>query len=272
MTRKTSTPLYNTTSNFGCRQYPGAIIIGHWLDLFITICNKSSDNIGRIFSSDRLFDYFVVIAEVNFQINQHPTKEKISFRKTKNIDIETFNNDILDSQLLTKPKQDLSGLCEQFFSVLRNILDRHAPFFTKRVPNKTPCLWYTEEIEISKRWRRALEKIWRKPATRTPLNRSLYRAQVNLCNRLLSKARSEYYAKKLEQSSGNSNQMWNSVNNILQRVPEHYLPDHSSLKLLTFVQYFGKKIEIILYTVLSLINASDTETKLGAWLLCAQKC
>ena len=41
--------------------------------------------------------------------------------------------------------------------------------------------------------------------------------------------------------------MLNSVNKILHRVPEHYLPDHTSLKLLanSFVQYFGKKIEII---------------------------
>ena len=53
--------------------------------------------------------------------------------------------------------------------------------------------------------------------------------------------------KTLEQSYGNSKQMWNSVNKILHRVPEHYLPDHTSLKLLTnsFAQYFGKIIEII---------------------------
>ena len=130
---------------------------------------------------------------------------------------------------------------------MREILDRHAPLLTKHVPNKTPCPWYTKEIEIAKQRKRALEKLWRKPATRTPLNRSRYRAQVNLCNRLLSKARSEYYAKTLEQSSGNSKQMWNSVNKILHWVPERCLPDHTSLKLLanSFVQYFGKKIEII---------------------------
>ena len=222
-------------------------IHSHWLDLFISRCNQSSDIIDRIFSSDGLSDHFMVIAELSFQIIQHPTKETISFRKTKNIDIETFSDDILNSQLLTKPKQDLSGLCEQFFSVLREILDRHAPLLTKHVPNKTHCPWYTEEIEIAKQRRRALEKLWRKPATRTPLNRSRYRAQVNLCNRLLSKARSEYYAKTIEQSSGNSKQMWNSVNKILHRVPKHYLPDHTSLKLLanSFVQYFGKKNEII---------------------------
>ena len=144
-------------------------IHGHWLDLFISRCNQSSDIIDRIFTSDGLSDHFMVIAELNFQINQHPTKEKISFGKTKNIDIETFNDDILNSQLLTKPKQDLSGLCEQFFSVLREILDRHAPLLTKHVPNKTPCPWYTEKIEIAKQRRRAYEKIWRKPAKRTPL-------------------------------------------------------------------------------------------------------
>ena len=85
----------------------------------------------------------------------------------------------------------------------------------KRVPNKTPCPWYTEENEIAKQRRRALEKLWRKSATRTPLNRSRYRAQVNLCNRLLSKAMSEYYTQTLAQSSGNLKQMRNSVNKIL---------------------------------------------------------
>ena len=104
--------------------------------------------------------------------------------------------------------------------VLREIIDRHAPLLTKHVPNKTTCPWYTEEIETAKQRRRALEKIRRKPATRTPLNKSRHRAQVNLCNRLLFKARSENYAKTLEQSSENSKQMWNSVNKILHRVPE----------------------------------------------------
>ena len=184
--------------------------------------------------------------------------------KIKNIDIETFNDDILNSQLLTKPKQDLSGLCEQFFSVLREILDRHAPLLTKHVPNKTPFPWYTEEIEIAKQRRGALEKLWRKPATRTPLNRSQYRAQVNLCNRLLSKAMSEYYAKTLEQSSGNSKQMWNSVNKILHRVPERYLPDHTSIKLLanSFVQYFGKFVLIIRSNFPSVpLNVPDIQPK-----------
>ena len=50
-------------------------IHGHWLDLFISRCNQSSNIIDRIFSSDGLSDHFMVIAELNFQINQHPTKE-----------------------------------------------------------------------------------------------------------------------------------------------------------------------------------------------------
>ena len=56
-------------------------IHGHWLDLFISRCNQSSDIIDKKFSSDGLSDHFMVIAELNFQINQHPKKEKISFRK-----------------------------------------------------------------------------------------------------------------------------------------------------------------------------------------------
>ena len=41
-------------------------IHGHWFDLFISRCNKSSDIIDRFFSSDGLSDHFVVIAELDF--------------------------------------------------------------------------------------------------------------------------------------------------------------------------------------------------------------
>ena len=54
-------------------------IHGYWLDFFPPIFYI----IDRIFSSNGLSDHSVVIAELNFQINQHPTKEKISLKKTK---------------------------------------------------------------------------------------------------------------------------------------------------------------------------------------------
>ena len=54
-------------------------------------------------------------------------KEKLSCRKINKIDYESFHSDILRSDLIKKPEKDLSALCQQYDSVLRAILDKHAP-------------------------------------------------------------------------------------------------------------------------------------------------
>ena len=132
------------------------------------------------------------------------------------------------------------------FSVLREILDRHSPLLSQCVPNKTPCLWYIEETEIAKQRRRALEKIWRKTATSTPLNRSRIGLRPTfgidfypgLGWILWYDTRAKLWKFKAD------------VEFCQQNTPSGTRTltiDHISLKLLanSFVQYFAKKNEII---------------------------
>ena len=69
------------------------------------------------------------------------------------------------------------------------LLDKHAPLKSCKVtPNARPVNeWITDEILLSKRKKRQLERIWRRD--RTDSNRSRLNAQVYLCNRLMSKAK-----------------------------------------------------------------------------------
>ena len=52
-------------------------------------------------------------------------------------------------------------------------------------------MWMSHEIVVAKRRRRYVERIWRR--THYPLDRSRYAKQLHICNRIMSKAKSDYY-------------------------------------------------------------------------------
>ena len=106
---------------------------GHWLDLLIT--KRISNSIKSVFSAAGISDHLAVISEIDCCKTKW-NKEKISFRKINKIDYESFHSDILSSDLIKKPKKDLSALCQLYDSVLSSILDKHAPVSTKTLPKK----------------------------------------------------------------------------------------------------------------------------------------
>ena len=73
-------------------------------------------------------------------------RKNIVSKKINKIDYESFHSDILSSDLIKKPEEDLSALCQQYDSVLSSILDKHAPVSTKTQPRKPPTPWMTPEI------------------------------------------------------------------------------------------------------------------------------
>ena len=139
-------------------------------------------------------------------------------------------SDILSSDLIKKPEKDLSALCQQYDSALSSILDKHAPVSTKTLPRKPPTPWMTPEIIRAKPLRHNLERTWRR--SRTHLDRSPYKHQCHLCNRMMTKAKSKYLADVIAENSDNPRRLWNSINNILHRIPPPALPEFTSVKSL----------------------------------------
>ena len=90
-----------------------------------------------------------------------------------------------------------------------------------------------------------LEPTWR--SYRTHLDRSRYKHQCHLCNRMMTKAKSKYLADVIGENSDNPRRLWNLINNILHRIPPPALPEFTSVKLLCdhFSRYFVDKIETI---------------------------
>ena len=104
-------------------------------------------------------------------------------------------------------------------------------YFRKRTkPRKPPTSWMTPEIMKAKTLRHNLERTWRR--SRTHLDRSRYKHQCHLCNRKMTKAKSKYLADVISENSDNPRRLWNSINNILHRIPPPALPEFTSARSL----------------------------------------
>ena len=97
----------------------------------------------------------------------------------------------------------------------------------------------------AKTLRHNFERTWRR--SRTHLDHSRYKHQCHLCNRMMTKAKSKYLTDVISENSDNTRRLWNSINNILHRIPPPALPEFISVKSLCdhFSRYFVDKIETI---------------------------
>ena len=98
----------------------------------------------------------------------------------------------------------------------------------------------------AKTLRHNLERTWRR--YRSHLDRSRYKQQCHMCNRMMTKAKSKYLADHvIAENSDNHRRLWNSINNILHRIPPPALPEFTAVKSLSdhFSGYFVNKIETI---------------------------
>ena len=64
----------------------------------------------------------LVIAELIVNIQKKYLKQKITYRNTKNIDLDKFKLDIQKSDLITDPKHSVAKLCNQFHKTLEFLL------------------------------------------------------------------------------------------------------------------------------------------------------
>ena len=100
----------------------------------------------------------------------------------------------------------------------------------------------TPEIMAAKNQRRYLERIWgRNPI---PLNRSRFSRQIHLCNRMMSKAKSPYYAGIIQENSAGQRSMWREFNKILYQTQPKCIPECPSIERLgtMFGSFFVDKI------------------------------
>ena len=81
-----------------------------------------------------------------------------------------------------------------FDTVLRQLLDRHAPVKAFSVAQRLIHPWINYEILACKRKRQECEKLWRND--KSTYNRAMYRKSCDQVKNLIKKAKEEYFAKR----------------------------------------------------------------------------
>ena len=131
--------------------------LNNTLDLVITSGQDKfieSSRPGRLF-----FDHNMVYFNLTTPRQSNKTKE-ITYRKLKNINIVNFSKDV-ESHLTTihTDSLPLDGKIRLYRGTLEEILDKHAPLRTKRVPDRVKIPWFNDEVAAAIHDRKKAE--WR---------------------------------------------------------------------------------------------------------------
>ena len=154
-----------------------------------------------------------------------------------------LNADLSSSDLLTNPSSTPSENYKQYYDTLISLLNKYAPLKIMNITHKTNNPWFSKHLMYHKQRKRQLERLWRKE--RSPLCRSALRRQINLFNRLVSQAKSQYFSNNISQFKNNPRKLWNEFDKLLHKEQNLTLPTHCSNKDLadSFATYFSDKIK-----------------------------
>ena len=90
-------------------------------------------------------DHSAVMCDVSIRKPQF-RKEGIFYRKLRSLDMESFLSDVADCLLVIDPSGDLDHLVQQYDTLLRSIMDKHAPVKRRIVTIRPAAPWYTNEV------------------------------------------------------------------------------------------------------------------------------
>ena len=223
---------------------------GGTLDLVITTKDFGS-KIGSIdvHDSGTESDHYLVLFDVNLKVA--PTVDKVKFinyRNFKNISIESFKADILDSDLCNYDTNiTVDEAVNLFDNTLTRLMDKHCPIIHKKIREKSSP-WIDEELRNLRRKRRAAERCYRKEKTQTA--KQNYRNLRNQFNKLTIIKRSLYYKKSLRDSSSDIKTLYYYITNNSSHCPQHKKYTVSNGSDVVLIQYYSSCSQNVLLRAL----------------------
>ena len=215
--------------------------LGHTLDLLITRC-------GSTFLSSfshtlpEISDHYAILSTIIVPHCPRPSRSVKFIRCFRNINIPSFCNDILNSNIHSSTPTNLDSYIENFSNTLSTILDSHAPLKKVTTSNRPNKPFFTPEIRKEKAKRSRLETIWRK--NKTELNRNQFIKQSRYVSKLLTSSRRKYFRELINSTQEKPKTVWPILNKLLNRIPPPCLPSSTSASTLatSFNQFFIDKI------------------------------
>ena len=200
-------------------------------------------------------DHFAVISPLAME-KPKPSKLTMKYRKLRCINMEIFRSDILDSSLYATNKTcDVNALITQYNSIMRNLIDKHAPECTQTMTLRANAQWYDDKLRVMKRYKRQAERQY--VSTGMEIHRQIYRDSCKKYIDALDAAKSNDYSTKI--AAADQNQLFQMISGLYTVKPEHFLPSHTSLLCLSesFNNNFTTKIAKLRDNLAEISNTSS---------------
>lgn len=236
---------------------------GHTLDVLISrdtsqlIKNIEIRDIGLSTDAGHVLkDHLAVSFKITRSI-AHPNTKIVTYRKLRNIDVNTFANDIRASTILNNTTGNLNDLTGRYTSGLCTLLDKHAPLVTRTVISRPDAPWYTDTNRIEKRERRRLERKFLESKDHDDL--LSYRKQCGLVAKHIYDAKTTYYSNSIESCKGDQKSLFRLTNKLLVNEQEKRLPECNNDSILAnkFGNFFHDKIKTIRSSFHNTDNAEE---------------
>ena len=224
---------------------------GHTLDLVIT--PRESTFLHSVCTSSFISDHAAIHCDLDIQ-KQPPASRIATFRRYNKINNILFREDLAACFLDTS--SDLDGLIDQFTSSITDIINKHAPLTTRKIPIRQSFPWYSIDIKLAKRERRKAERKWNH--TGLTIHRDIFKYHRRKVKELIAKAKAKYYQDAIIECS-DSKSPFRVMDHLLKRKSEPKLPSFTSAKDLSnrFANYFSDKITNIRTVILKKQKQDD---------------
>ena len=215
---------------------------GHTLDLLITRSVDDTIFVTPPKADYTISDHITVLCKI-LLIKPPLVTKQISFRKIKNISINDFKQDILNSNLHSETPSTLTDLATEYNDILRTILDQHAPLITKCLPVRPLQSWYDTSITTEKQKRRSLERKWR--TSQLDDDERVFKTQKNAVTKKIFDFKVDHYSSKVSENENNQKALFNiTKRSLLHQSCETPLPPAGCLQTLAndFNNFYIDKI------------------------------
>ena len=139
--------------------------------------------------------------------------------------MSALKEDILTSELVTNPADDLDVLVSQYNTCLKSILDIHAPIETITLkPKKNP--WYSQEIHILRQNKRAFQRKFKKTRADSDLH-NLIQCRDDLKS-LIRSTKVNYFSKLINDAQFDQGNLFRRVKSMLNKKNSVPIPENTS--------------------------------------------
>ena len=159
-----------------------------------------------------------------------------TFRRYNKINNILFREDL--AACFPDTSSDLDGLIDQFTSSITDIINKHAPLTTRKIPIRQSFPWYSIDIKLAKQERRKAERRWNH--TGLTIHRDIFKYHRRKVKELIAKAKAKYYQDAIIEWS-DSKSLFRVMDHLLKhrlKISQTDLQIISRIKLLTSVQWY----------------------------------